>query len=119
MKDEGHDDVVADGLHVEGNEVAGQVFVVEGAVVVVVAIIVFSASVVVSSISVVVFVMLVGESDFVEGGVEDIDAAFGEVGGVEIAIAVDGGGGKAGVAGAVGSFEDDCGLLRWRRAAPP
>lgn len=71
VEDEGDDDVVTDGLHVEGHEVPRKTIVREGLFV--------SVAVVPIGISIPVWL----QSDSVEGVVIDVDRAFVEVGGVE------------------------------------
>ena len=92
VEDKGDDDVVTDGLYVEGHKVPGKTIVGKG----------FLSFRSRGPIGISIPVWL--QIDFVEGVVVDVDGAFVEVGGVEVAIAVDGGAGEAGVAGAVGGL---------------
>src|SRR3984957_4359908 len=105
VEDEGDDDVVTDGLNVEGHEVPRKTIVGEG-------LFVFGAVVPVG-----ICIPAWLQSDFVEGVVVDVDRAFVEVGGVEVALAVDGGAGEAGVAGSVGGFYHHHGVRGRRRCA--
>jgi hypothetical protein len=105
VEDEGDDDVVTDGLDVEGHEVPRKTIVREG-------LFVFGA-VVPIGISIPAWL----QSHFVEGVVVDVDRAFVEVGGIEVALAVDGGAGEAGVAGSVGGLYHHHGMRGRRRTA--
>ena len=52
-----------------------------------------------------VSILVCPQSDFMKGVVVDVDGAIVKIGGVQIAVAINGGAGKAGVTGAVGSFD--------------
>ena len=101
VKNEGNDDVVPDGLHVEANVIAGKLIVGKGLVIAVVS----------------VFIHMWLQSNSVKGGVVYVDGTFVEVGGVEIAAAVESCACEAGVARAIGGFDRDGGELRRRSAA--
>jgi hypothetical protein len=105
VEDVGDDDVVPDGLDVEGHEIPGQTIVGE-------CLVTFVAW---AAIAISVHVWL--QINFVEGVVVDVDGAPIEVGGVEVALALDGGAGEAGVAGAVGGLDHDDGVRGGRRSA--
>ncbi len=96
----GDDNVVTDGLDVERNVVAGQETIGEDFIVVVVVI----------AVGVVLILIVRVESYAVKVAVVDIDATFGEVGCVEVAVPVDEGASEAGVAGSIGRLDHDDGI---------
>ena len=79
----GDDNVVTDGLDVERNVVAGQETIGEGFTVIAVVVVVLIA------VAVVLILIVRVESYAVKVAVVDIDATFGEVGCVEVAVPVD------------------------------
>ena len=91
---ESDNDVITDGLHVEGHEVWRQTIVGKRPVIFVVSI----------------TVPIWQQSDFLEGIVVDINSAFIEVGCVEKAIAFNDGAREPGVAGAIGGLDYDNGV---------
>ena len=116
MESIGDDDIVTDGLDVERNIVAGQETIGEGSIVIVVVVVPIPVVVPVLVISVavvmtVVLIMIVGVKSYgVKVAVVDIDAAFVEVGCIEVAVTVNEGAGETGVAGSIGCFDGDDGI---------
>src|ERR1700722_8731094 len=101
MENVSDDDVVADGLYVEGHEVSGQTIIGKRPVIFVVSI----------------TVPVRPQSDSLKGTVVNIHSTFVEVGGVEITIAVNESTGKPGVTGTIGSLDYDDGV-RGRSRGP-